>query len=150
MKRLRCDQTPAWAALHTHFGAMGRYFDLRAAFAQDAGRFAAFSQDAPHVFADLSKNLIDANTQALLLDLARECQLEQYRDAMFAGKPINSTENRSVMHFPLRNPPAARGLPAQPATENVAEARLQVQATLDAGDGKQRQACRRRRPCSAV
>ena len=96
MKPLRCDQTPAWAALHTHFDLAGRQFDLRDAFAQDADRFAAFSQDAPHVFADLSKNLIDAPTEALLLALAQQCGLESQRDAMFAGAQVNASEQRAA------------------------------------------------------
>jgi glucose-6-phosphate isomerase len=94
-ERLRCDQTAAWAALQTHFYGTGRDFDLRDAFASDPGRFAAFSLQAPHVFADLSKNLVDAPTQALLLALADECGLAQHRDAMFAGEAINTTEQRA-------------------------------------------------------
>jgi glucose-6-phosphate isomerase len=82
----------------------GQGFDLRAAFASDPGRFASFSLQAPHVFADLSKNLIDATTLALLLALAQQCGLAQHRDAMFAGAAINTTEQRSVMHGWLRNP----------------------------------------------
>ncbi|MBH1957752.1 MAG: glucose-6-phosphate isomerase [Burkholderiales bacterium] len=132
MKRLRCDQTPAWAALQAYFDASGRQFDARTAFAQDARRFEAFSQDAPHVFADLSKNLIDADSQALLLALARQCGLEQQRDAMFAGELINSTEQRAVMHFLLRNPPLAQEGCAPSATNNIAEAQGQVEATLTA------------------
>ncbi|MGA8785633.1 MAG: glucose-6-phosphate isomerase [Polaromonas sp.] len=132
MNRLRCDQTPAWTALRAHFEASGKHFDLREAFAQDAGRFASFSQDAPHVFADLSKNLIDVDGQALLLDLARQCGLEQHRDAMFAGDLINSTEQRAAMHFLLRNPPLAQDACAQDATETIAYAQPQVHATLDA------------------
>jgi glucose-6-phosphate isomerase len=105
--RPRCDRTPAWAALQACFDARGKSFDLRQAFAADAGRFAHFSQEAPHVFADLSKNLIDSTSEALLLDLAAQCRLEQHRDAMFAGEPINGTEQRAVMHFLLRSPAAA-------------------------------------------
>ena len=130
MKRSRCDQTPAWAALKACFEASGKHFDVRQAFAQDASRFAHFSQDAPHVFADLSKNLIDAESQALLLDLARQCGLEQHRDAMFAGERINSTEQRAVMHFLLRNPPPGQYLPAQAAINKIADAQADVEATL--------------------
>ncbi|MES2955181.1 MAG: glucose-6-phosphate isomerase, partial [Pseudomonadota bacterium] len=54
----RCDHTPAWAALRALYAANGKTFDLREAFAANSQRFADFSQDAPHVFADLSKNLI--------------------------------------------------------------------------------------------
>jgi glucose-6-phosphate isomerase len=132
MKRLRCDQTPAWAALKAHFDASGKHFDVRQAFAQDEQRFENFSQDAPHVFADLSKNLIDADSQALLLGLARQCDLEQARDAMFSGEKINSTEQRAVMHFLLRNPPLAQEGRAQAAIENIASCQAQVHATLDA------------------
>ncbi|MEO7401668.1 MAG: glucose-6-phosphate isomerase, partial [Polaromonas sp.] len=129
MKRLRCDQTPAWPALHARFDASGRHFDVRQAFAQDGQRFARFSQEAPHVFADLSKNLIDADTEALLLALARQCGLEAHRDAMFAGEHINSTENRAVMHVLLRNPAQAQTEWHFVATKNVAAALPQVLAT---------------------
>ena len=57
------------------------------------------------MFADLSKNRIDAATEQLLLQLARECGVAQHRDAMFAGEAINTTENRAVMHFLLRYQP---------------------------------------------
>ena len=104
--RPRCDRTPAWAALQACFDTRGKSFDLRQAFAADPGRFGHFSQEAPHVFADLSKNLIDAASEALLLELAAQCRLEQHRDAMFAGELINGTEQRAVMHFLLRSPAA--------------------------------------------
>ncbi len=103
MNRPRCDQTPAWALLQQHFQQV-RGFDLREAFAADAQRFERFSQKAPHVFADLSKNRIDDQAEALLLQLARECGLAEHRDAMFAGEPINATEGRAVLHTLLRAP----------------------------------------------
>ena len=132
MNRLRCDRTPAWVELQALFDATGKAFDLRQAFAQDAQRFENFSQEAPHVFADLSKNLIDADSQALLLELARQCGLESHRDAMFAGELINSTEHRAVMHFLLRNPPLPQDGRTQVAIKSIADAQLQVDATLDA------------------
>ena len=129
MKRLRCDKTPAWAALQASYDASGRHFDVRQAFAQDGQRFENFSQDAPHVFADLSKNLIDANTEALLLALARQCGFEQQRDAMFAGEQINRTEHRAVMHFLLRNPPLVQQVRPSLAINNIANELQQVLAT---------------------
>ncbi|MEI7463811.1 MAG: glucose-6-phosphate isomerase [Burkholderiales bacterium] len=101
---IRCDRTAAWAALKGHFEAHGRQFDLREAFARDPGRFPSLSFEAPGVFADLSKNLLDAATLHFLLDLARECGLEAQRDAMFAGSAINTTEDRAVLHTALRAP----------------------------------------------
>ncbi|MFZ2648902.1 MAG: glucose-6-phosphate isomerase [Burkholderiaceae bacterium] len=104
MKHPRCDRTSAWAALAGHYKAHGKDLLLRDAFARDAARFDAFSIEAPEVFADLSKNLLDSATQHFLLDLARECGVEQRRDAMLAAAPINTTEGRAVLHTTLRAP----------------------------------------------
>ncbi|MFY8082890.1 MAG: glucose-6-phosphate isomerase, partial [Rubrivivax sp.] len=120
MSSPRCDRTAAWAALQGHFQAHGRGLDLREAFTRDPARFDALSFEAPEVFADLSKNLLDAATLHFLLDLARECGLESRRDAMLAGEPVNLTEGRAVLHTALRAP---RG--AGPFSD-------EVHATLDA------------------
>src|SRR5512133_1123643 len=132
MTRTRCDRTPAWSALQAAYRTQGRAFDLRRAFAMNAGRFEAFSQSAPHVFADLSKNLIDAETEQLLLDLARQTGVAQHRDAMFAGEPINATEGRAVMHWLLRTPPSDPAMPAQSVHRQMAETLHEVHTTLDA------------------
>ncbi|GAB3475810.1 glucose-6-phosphate isomerase [Polaromonas eurypsychrophila] len=129
---IRCDRTPAWAALRALYAANGRTFDLREAFAANPRRFTDFSQDAPHLFADLSKNLIDAQTQTLLLKLALQCGLEGHRDAMFAGEKINSTENRAAMHFLLRNPASAHAGRAPAAPENIANELARMHETLNA------------------
>ena len=137
---VRCDQAPGWQALCTHFEAQGRSFDLRQAFAQDDGRFTAFSQEAPHLFADLSKGLIDRKAHSLLLDLARQCGLESQRDAMFRGDPINTTEHRPALHYLLRYPAAARegdaSIPrplwSPEAIGALSSEREEVRATLDA------------------
>jgi glucose-6-phosphate isomerase len=100
----RCDQTTAWAALQGHYQAHGRSLDLREAFARDAQRANSLSFDAPEVFADLSKNLIDAATLRCLLELAQDTGVAVQRDAMFAGEPINLTEGREVLHTALRAP----------------------------------------------
>jgi glucose-6-phosphate isomerase len=132
MNRTRCDHTTVWRQLQTAWAGAGRALDLRAAFAADAQRFETFSQIAPHVFADLSKSLIDAPTQALLFELARQTGLEQHRDALFAGDKINATEGRAVMHWLLRKPPLTPVQQAQAATTSVASELAQVHATLDA------------------
>ena len=125
--RLRCDHTPAWGQLKAHFEARGKDFDAREAFASDPNRFTSFSQQAPNVFADLSKNLIDRATADLLFDLARQCGVESHRDAMFAGEAINTTEQRPVMHWLLRVPVRA------PSTmPNLTPELAQVHETLEA------------------
>jgi len=106
MSFVRCDRTDAWKKLQDHFDGEGRGFDARHAFVADPQRFEALSQEAPHIFADLSKNRIDSAAEALLLQLAGECGLEARRDAMFAGEPINTTEGRAVLHTRLRRPGA--------------------------------------------
>ncbi len=100
---MRCDQSPAWKALQHHAQGFAG-FDLRTAFAQDQQRVQALSQQAPYVFADLSKNHTDATTEALLIELARQTGLAAHRDAMFRGEPVNNTEGRAVMHWLLRQP----------------------------------------------
>ena len=100
----RCDRTQAWAALKGHYEAHGRELDLREAFARDPGRFSSLAVEAPEVFADLSKNLIDIATQRFLLDMASECQIEARRDALLRGEVANLTEGRAVLHTALRAP----------------------------------------------
>ena len=104
MTRTRCDRTPAWGALRALHAVYGAGLDLRQEFDRDAGRFTAFSQDAPHIFADLSKNLINTAIEQQLMALARQCGLEQHRDAMFRGDAINTSEQRAVKHWLLRRP----------------------------------------------
>ncbi|MEF9949159.1 MAG: glucose-6-phosphate isomerase, partial [Comamonas sp.] len=109
--------------------------DLCQTFAQDPERLASLSFQAPHVFADLSKNLLNTDTQDLLLQLAKESQLVAKRDAMLAGDDINSTEQRSVMHWLLRTP-ANRGEIANAPTVQAWPAEMhaalhEVHGTLD-------------------
>ncbi|WNO04719.1 glucose-6-phosphate isomerase [Rhodoferax mekongensis] len=132
MARTRCDRTPAWAQLQAAYQATGQALDIRDAFKADAQRFSRFSQEAPYVFADLSKNLIDAATEALLMDLARQSGVLEHRDAMFAGQKINNTEQREVWHVLLRNPPSALVEYAGAAPEFIASEQAKVHATLDA------------------
>ena len=111
--RTRGDQTVAWAALQQHFDKTGKHFDARDAFDADSTRFEKLSQQAPYVFADLSKNRLDATAQALLLDLARQSGVEAHLKAMFAGNKVNNAENRAVMHWLLR-----RGNKSDKSAEN--------------------------------
>ncbi len=133
---VRCDQTPVWGQLQRHFESVGRDFDVRHAFAADPQRFDALSQEAPWVFADLSKARTDVATESLLLALAEACGLAAHRDAMFAGQPINNTEHRAVMHCLLRKPPISEVSAASDAIDTVATSLskelAQVHETLDA------------------
>lgn len=94
---------PAWQALSQHREVM-QTFSLRSAFQQDSQRFQRFSLSGCGLFLDYSKNLIDLDTQALLVQLAREVELEQSIKALFAGEPVNGSEQRPALHTALRRP----------------------------------------------
>jgi len=100
---MRADQTEAWKNLGEHAKTFSG-FDLRTEFARDSQRAAHFSQEAPGVFADLSKNHWDAQIEAQLLALAQQTGVFEHRNRMFQGDAINTTENRAVMHWLLRQP----------------------------------------------
>jgi glucose-6-phosphate isomerase len=71
-------------------------------FAADANRCASFTVSAAGLVVDASKQRMDTDTLRAGLALARACGVEQRREAMFAGEPINSTEGRPVLHAALR------------------------------------------------
>lgn len=52
---------------------------------------------------DMARQRIDGEAFDALVALAEEAGVVQKRDAMFAGKMINKSENRPVMHVELRN-----------------------------------------------
>ncbi|MEZ5790472.1 MAG: glucose-6-phosphate isomerase [Nitratireductor sp.] len=76
---------------------------MRDQFDADPKRFSRFSLTLDDLLFDFSKNRIDADAVAALVDLARNCGLEAKRGAMFSGEPINTTEGRAVLHTALRN-----------------------------------------------
>ncbi|MDD4911134.1 MAG: glucose-6-phosphate isomerase [Sideroxydans sp.] len=94
-------QSPAWQALHKHRKDLGQY-SLREAFASDPQRFERFSVRLEDLLLDYSKNLISQDTLPLLMALARQAKVEEWREKMFAGEKINFTENRAVLHTALR------------------------------------------------
>jgi len=102
----RLTQSPAWQALKQHRSTLAG-FSLRQAFAADAGRFDRFSLYLDDLLLDYSKNLITAETMEHLMALARQCDVEGWRERMFAGEKINFTEGRAVLHTALRAAVAA-------------------------------------------
>src|SRR5580658_5231808 len=128
---MRCAMTsgnatlhPAWDALKAHHAAMATTH-LRQLFAGDPTRGERFALAAAGIYLDFSKNRITDETLKLLLRLAEESGLRGHIDAMFAGEPINVSENRAVMHVALRAP---RGATLKVAGTNVVP---EVQAVLD-------------------
>ena len=92
----------SWHALQRHYESV-RAIQMRALFDENPARFSQFSLEACGLLLDYSKNRITNETMGLLIDLARERGVEQWREKMFRGEPINSTEHRAVLHVALRN-----------------------------------------------
>lgn len=81
-----------------------RKWSLSGLFEKDPGRFPGMTLTAGGLFLDFSKNFLSGKTLELLVELAKECRLEQKRDDMFRGDKINTTEHRAVLHTALRAP----------------------------------------------
>ncbi len=94
-------QLPEWAALADHAADVGTAH-LRTLFAEDLGRADRLTFEAGDLLADLSKHRITAETVGLLVDLATACGVPERIEMMFNGEPINTTENRPVLHTALR------------------------------------------------
>jgi len=100
--------TAAFNALQQHH-AEAAGWHMRDLFARQPDRFERMSLHAAGLFLDYSKNRIETQTLALLMNLARERGVEPMRDAMFGGDRINFTEHRAVLHTALRLPPSEPG-----------------------------------------
>ncbi len=95
-------QLPSWRALEAH--ALGMRPELmRDMFARDPNRFQNFSLRLGDLLLDYSKNRVAHETMSLLFQLARERGVEEWRNKMFQGERINTTERRPVLHVALRN-----------------------------------------------
>ncbi|HVB94823.1 MAG TPA: glucose-6-phosphate isomerase [Acidimicrobiales bacterium] len=95
--------TSEWRLLAGHFDTI-RDEDLRHLFAADPGRATRMTATAADLRLDYSKHRVTGETLSALLAVARAAGVEERRDAMFAGKHINTTEDRAVLHVALRMP----------------------------------------------
>lgn len=118
----------AWKKLQQLYETEGKGYSTKKAFAEDPERFSKYSHtftnyDGSEILFDYSKNLIDENILNALYELAKEAKVEQLRDEMFAGKHINTTEDRAVYHVALRNrsntPMYANGVNVAPEVDAV-------------------------------
>jgi glucose-6-phosphate isomerase len=100
--------------------------DMRAAFADNPRRFAEFSLTLDDLLLDWSKCAVTAETMKLLRNLAVAGEVEERRAAMFAGKHINITEDRAVLHTALRN------TSGKPVTTDGGDVMPEVRAVLAA------------------
>lgn len=87
--------------LEAHAGRL-RAVGLRALFDGDPERFERFSFRLDDLLIDFSKELIDREALAVLLELADKAGVAAARDAVVAGEHWNLTEDRAVGHMALR------------------------------------------------
>jgi len=95
------NQSSIWQSLNQHKKDI-ESISLREMFASDANRFNRFHIQLNDLLLDYSKHRISEETMNLLMKLAREADIEGWRDRMFSGEKINSTEHRAVLHTALR------------------------------------------------
>ena len=76
---------------------------MKSLFLEDGNRKKNMSLDFEDLNFDFSKNRMTQETLDLLLELAKECKLDDAIDKYFEGDKINVTENRAVLHTALRN-----------------------------------------------
>jgi glucose-6-phosphate isomerase len=99
---VRLANRPEWKALQAHFKSI-RNTHLRDLFRADPARGRRLALEVEGLYLDYSKNRVTDETLRLLVALARACGVPEAAQAMFAGNPINATEQRAVLHVALRN-----------------------------------------------
>ena len=96
------NQSPIWQSLNQHKKDI-ESISLREMFKSDPDRFNQFHIQFNDLLLDYSKHRISKETINLLVKLAKEADVEGWRNRMFEGEKINSTEHRAVLHTALRN-----------------------------------------------
>jgi glucose-6-phosphate isomerase len=94
-------ECPAWRKLEAHAESW-RTAHLADLFAGDPARAKSLLAEAPGVRLDYSRQRLGALTLKLLAQLAAERGFDEWRDALFAGKEINTTEKRAAGHVAIR------------------------------------------------
>ncbi|MBO6807028.1 MAG: glucose-6-phosphate isomerase [Thalassospira sp.] len=132
--------TASWEKLDQLGAEVSEKLNLRKAFADDPARFERYSAALNDLFVDYSKNLVNDDVMAALVDLAKAANVEGWRDRMFAGDKINVTENRAVLHTALRNldggPVEVDGTDVMPAVKEVLARLKDFAARVHSGQWK--------------
>ncbi|HBP45476.1 MAG TPA: glucose-6-phosphate isomerase [Flavobacteriales bacterium] len=74
-------------------------------FAQDSGRLRRMSGTLDGMYMDWSKHRVNGEVMEALFDLAKEADWAGGVKDLYAGKHINQTEDRAVLHMALRGAP---------------------------------------------
>ena len=129
MEALR--QSRAWLALVRHRRMMDG-LSLRTLFERDPHRFSRLSAGIHGLLVDYSKQRVTGETMGLLLELAAERRLEEQREALFAGEPVNASEGRAALHMALRDPDGPWRVAGEAVDADVRDALERVTDLADA------------------
>ena len=99
---LALHETAQWQTLENEARALSGV-TMRNLFAEDDSRAETMSLSAAGLYLDYSKNKVSRAAVTALIELAEWADVEKARYEMFAGKPINQTEGRAVLHMALRD-----------------------------------------------
>jgi|SaaInlV_120m_DNA_3_1039746.scaffolds.fasta_scaffold00391_5 glucose-6-phosphate isomerase len=123
--------TPAWSNLQQAANSAAE-LNIAELLTANPQRAEQYSTSSGELYLDFSKNLLSDSIWTELLALAEQSQLQSHRAAMFAGDPINSTENRAVLHAALRAESQDAGTDLELA--RIAQVKGQLEAVRQTSD----------------
>ena len=91
----------SWKEINNHSKKISKK-SLNEIFKTDIDRFNKFSIQEKNLLLDFSKNHIDDKMMKLFSQLLDDINLRDKINDLFNGEKINTSENRSVLHFLLR------------------------------------------------
>ncbi len=91
-----------WQDLQDHSSDISNT-PIKELFIADDNRFQKFSHSLGPLLFDYSKQEISTKTIGLLAELAETCDLDKWKEKLFNGAAINTTEKRAVLHTSLRS-----------------------------------------------
>jgi len=100
LKKINPIKTESWTKLKTHFNEIENK-EIKNLLSSRSNP-SSFNLEWNDFNIDISKNRVDNTTLNLLLDLAKECKLDDAIAKQFNGGIINETEKRAVLHTAVR------------------------------------------------
>ena len=100
LKKINPIKTKSWNKLKAHFNEIENK-EIKNLLSSRSNP-SSFSLEWNDFNIDISKNRVDNTTLNLLIDLAKECKLDDAIFKQFNGGIINETEKREVLHTAIR------------------------------------------------
>lgn len=93
---------PSYSSLLAHFNQI-KNDSMLDWFSANPNRAEQMSVSAAGLNLDFSKHKVDEKALSFLIELAKDCDVEEKIKRQLAGDSINNTENRPALHSALRN-----------------------------------------------